>query len=145
MARIFDSRCSIWGVVISEIRTWLLRGAVGPASAWGQGSAPISRLARSGKCWRITRGEPHLPPRAPCRFQGLHTHSAAYTHRLRPVTLSDAVATPRAATSQYYQHRTTPPTIETLRQKTSHLVVLSHHKLYFTESCNVSSPSPPYK
>lgn len=69
------------------------------------------------------------PPRAPCRIQGLHTHSAAFTHRLRPATLSDAVAIPRASTSQYYQHRTTPPRIETLRQKTSHLVVWSHHKL----------------
>lgn len=50
--------------------TWRLRGAVDPASAWGQGSAPISPLTRSGKCWRITRGEPHLPPRAPCWTTG---------------------------------------------------------------------------
>lgn len=55
--------------------TWHHRGAAGPASAWGQGSAPISPLARSGKCWRITRGEPHLPPRAPCRTNRAYTRT----------------------------------------------------------------------
>lgn len=42
-------------------------GGVGPASAWGQGSAPISRWTRCGKSWRfaaITRGG-CSPPRAP--------------------------------------------------------------------------------
>lgn len=56
--------------VAAVCHTWRLRGAVGPASAWGQGSAPISPPIRSGKCWRITRGEPLPPPRAPCRTSG---------------------------------------------------------------------------
>lgn len=80
MARICYSRCSIWGVVLYGMHTWHHQGAWGPAAAWGQGSAPISRLARSGKCWRITRGEPHLPPRAPCRTSGAaHTLSRDHT------------------------------------------------------------------
>ena len=43
-------------------------GGVGPASVWGQGSAPISRWTRCGKSWRfaaVTRGG-GSPSRAPC-------------------------------------------------------------------------------
>ena len=49
-------------------------GGVGPASVWGQGSAPISRWTRCGKSWRfaaVTRGG-GSPSRAPCPRRAVH-------------------------------------------------------------------------
>lgn len=50
-------------------------GGVGPASVWGQGSAPISRWTRCGKSWRfaaVTRGG-ESPSRAPCHRRAVHS------------------------------------------------------------------------
>lgn len=64
-----------WQRWVSELGTWCRRGpphhfagGVGPASVWGQGSAPISRQTRCGKSWRVsafTRGGACSPSRAP--------------------------------------------------------------------------------
>lgn len=65
-------------------------GGVGPASVWGQGSAPISRWTRCGKSWRfaaVTRGG-ESPSRAPCHRRAVHPRTTRTLRWSHPATLA---------------------------------------------------------
>lgn len=90
-------------------------GGVGPASVWGQGSAPISRWTRCGKSWRfaaVTRGG-ESPSRAPCHRRAVHPRttrtlrwSLSLYHSRRPCVYSSLFSLSHYLLHSFYRRHT---------------------------------------